>query len=83
MVARNRKRNSELDALDAEEIAAAIHTPGYRLIAGRIEAMLAAKRAELEQDLTPEATAAVRGYIAGVKRCQEVPRILIEEAKGK
>jgi hypothetical protein len=79
----SKKKATELDALDAEEIAAATESPGYRLIAARIEAMLAAKRGELEQDLAPEATAAVRGFIAGVKRCLDVPRILIEEAKGK
>lgn len=72
---------AELDQIDEQHLEELAASPGYALVCRRIERMIEEARLDLERDIPEQNTWRLRGFIAGCRRCLDVPGILMAEAR--
>lgn len=75
-----KRKKRPLDVRDREAIEEMIESHGWKLFARRVERVIDSKRRDLERDLPERDTAAVRGFLDGVRSVLGIPKILIVEA---
>jgi hypothetical protein len=68
-----------MDGIDLDHVIDLATSPGYSLVAVRLHAVIEQQREKLEQDLTLEETAKVRGMITGLKLALDMPRQMRQE----
>lgn len=74
------------ERLHPDEITIGVRSAFYRVVNARQDVMVKQQTDQLLQKQTPEDTAFLRGYIAGVLACQRIPAMLraeFEKKRGK
>lgn len=71
-----------LDSLDAEFLAEMMDSRGWLLVSTRLQAAFAQKVIELRQ-ARPEDVGRVQGFLDGIERALQFPRMLMDEATAK
>ncbi len=73
----------EPDALDTETLDLLLASAGYELLLARFERTLAAEVEALAHTQSWEDTVRKQGFIAGLRRAADMPRILKAEITGR
>jgi hypothetical protein len=64
---------------ERDELVRLLASEGWDLVVGRIRQMRERKFRELLDNITPQETDRVRGFIQGLECCLRVPAILLDE----